>query len=207
MVQDTGNEIVRHFGQALLPVRIIENIFSRPEQGHVGVHAVARLSVDGLRHKGRVQAVALGQRLDRQLEGHDIVRGVESAGVFKVDLVLPHGALMMAGLDLISHLLQRKADLPAGAFAVVQGAQIEVAGLVVGLGGGLPLLIGLEQEKLTLRPHVECVVSHVGRLFQRPLQYTSGIADKGRAIGIVDIADQAGHFTILRLPGKNDKGI
>ena len=66
--------------------------------------------------------------------------------------MLAPGALMVAGLDLKAHLLQIQADLPAGALTVVQGAQVEVARLVVGLGGGLALVVGLEQEMLDRYP-------------------------------------------------------
>ena len=88
--------------------------------------------------------------------------------------MLALGYLVVAGLDLKAHLLQGHADLPPGALPVVQGAQIEVARLVVGLGGGLALLVGLEQEELRLRAHIETVVAHVVGLLDHPLEHIAG---------------------------------
>ncbi len=132
---------------------------------------------------------------------------VQSLGILEVDLVLALSHLVVAGLDLKSHLLQRYADLAAGTLAVVQGAQVEVAGLVVGLGGGLALLVGLEQEELSLGAHVEGVIAHVGGLLQHPLQHAAGVAYEGSAVGIVDVADESGHLTVLRPPGEHNKGV
>ena len=121
---------------------------------------------DGLGHKGGVQAILLGQGLDRQLEGHDVVRGAQGVGVLEVNLMLALGHLVVAGLDLKAHLLQGHADLPPGPLPVVQGAQVEVARLVVGPGGGLALVIGLEEEEFRLRTYVEGIKAHVLGLLQ-----------------------------------------
>ncbi len=76
---------------------------------------------------------------------------VQGVGVLEVDLVLALGALVVAGLDLKAHLLQGHADLPAGALPVVQGAQVEVARLVLGRVVGVALVVGLKEEELQLR--------------------------------------------------------
>ena len=114
---------------------------------------------------------------------------------------------MVAGLDLIAHLLQRQADLPPGGLPVIQGAQVEIARLVVGAGGGLALLIGLEQEELRLGAHVEGVVAHGLRFLQHPLQHPPGVSHKGSAVRVVHVADEPGHLAVLGPPGEDDKAV
>ena len=121
--------------------------------------------------------------------------------------MLALGALVVAGLDLEFHLLQGHADLPAGGLAVVQGAQIEVARLVVGLGGGLALVVGLEQEELRLRAHVEPVKAHVVGLLDHPFQHIPGVAHKGRAVGVVHVADEPGHLAVVGPPGEDTEAL
>ena len=207
MGQDAGDERVRHLGQPLLPIGIIEGVLAVPEQGHVGVHTRAVDAEDGLGHKCGVQAILLGQGLHRQLEGHDVVGGVHGLGVLEVDLMLALGHLVVGCLDLEVHLLQGQADLPPGGFPVVQGAQVKVARLVVGLGGGLALLVGLEQEELALRAHVEPVEAHVVGLLDHPLEHLAGIAHKGAAVRVVHIADQAGHLAVAGPPRKDPEAL
>ena len=207
MGQQAGDEGVGLLGQAPLVAGIIECVLSITEQGHIGVHSRAVDAEDGLRHKGGVEAVLLSQGFYRQLEGHDVVGGVEGFLILEVDLMLARGHLVVAGLDLKAHLLQGHADLPAGALAVIQGAQVEVARLVVGLGGGTALVVGLEQEELGLGPHVEGVIPHVLGPLKDPLQGAAGIAHKGSAVGVVDIADQPGNLAVAGPPGENHEGV
>ncbi len=44
------------------------------------------------------------------------------------------------------HLFQHHADLTPRAFAVIQGTQIKITGVVRGARGRLALIVGLEQE-------------------------------------------------------------
>ena len=206
MGQQARDELVGQRGELAGGVRVKEGVFAVLEQRHVDVHTTAGGAVDGLGHEGGVEAVLLGQGLHRQLEGHDVVGGPEGVGVLEVDLVLPGGYLVVAGLDLKAHLLQGEADLPAGAFAMVQGAQVEVARLVAGAGGGTAVLIGLEQEELQLRAGVEGV-AHVLRPLDDPLQHVPGIAGEGGAVGVVDLADEPGHLAVLGPPGENGEGV
>ena len=104
-----------------------------------------------LRHKGGVLAVFLRQRLDRQLEGHDIVGCLQRFGILEVDLMLPCRHLMVRGLDLKAHVLQRHADLAPRALAAVERTQIKIAGLVVRLRDGIAGVVRLEEEKLAFR--------------------------------------------------------
>ena len=114
---------------------------------------------------------------------------------------------MVGRLNLISHLLQSQADAPTGGLAVIQGAQVEVARLVVGLGGGLALPIGLKQEKFRLGSHVKGVVPHGLGPLQNPLQHAPRVTYKGGTVRVVHIADQPGHLGLLRLPGENDEAV
>ena len=86
--------------------------------------------------------------------------------------------------------------------AVVQGAEIEIACFVRGPGGGQALLIRLEKEKLAFRAHIEGV-THAQRLLQNALERAARIADEGRAIGMVYVANQPGDLARLRPPGQN----
>ncbi|MPM01701.1 hypothetical protein SDC9_47941 [bioreactor metagenome] len=115
--------------------------------------------------------------------------------------------LVVGGLDFKAHLLQRKAYFSAGALTVVQGAKIKIPGFIVGLGGRLAFLIGLEKEKLALGTNIKGVIAHGYRFLQRAYQDTAGIAHKRSSVRIIDIADETRHLAVLRTPGENHKGI
>ena len=206
MLQKARDELIGQRRQLPGVRLIIKGVLPLPEQRHVHMHAAAGHAGDGLGHESGVKAVFLGQGLHRQLEGHDVVGGAEGVGIFKVDLVLPGGHLVVAGLDFKAHLLQAQADLPAGGLPVVQGAQVKVSGLVAGAGGGAAVLVGLEQEELQLRPGVEGE-AHVLRLPDGLLEHVPGVAHEGRAVGIAHVADQPGHLPVLGPPGQHRKGV
>ena len=58
--QQTGDEGICLFRQALWVIRVVEGIFPALEQGHVSVHPRAIDAEDGLGHKGGVEAIFLG---------------------------------------------------------------------------------------------------------------------------------------------------
>ena len=153
-----------------------------------------------------MQAVLLRQRLDGELEGHDVVGGAEGVGVLEVDLVLAGSHLVVGGFDLKAHLFQRHADLAAGAFAVVERAEVKVAGLVGGLRGRRALLVRLEEEELALGADVEGI-AHVRRALKLLFQHAARVAHEGRAVRVVHVADEARHLAVLRSPGKDGEGI
>ena len=159
VVQQPRQELPGLAGQALRGGGVGEDILPVPGEGHVEVHPAARDAGKGLGHEGGVEAAPLGQGLHRQLAGHDVVRGGQGIRVFQVDLVLSGGGLVVAGLHLDAHLLQGQGHLPPDALPVVQGAQVKVARLVGGPGGGPSVLLRLEEEKLQLRPHLKDLVS------------------------------------------------
>ena len=207
MAENARDEGVALPGQALLPFLVKECVFAVLVQGHIGVHSVSGQAVDGLGHEGGVEVVPLGDGFHRQLEGHNLVGTLQGGGVFEVDLVLAGGHLMVGRLDLIAHLLQGQTDPPPGGLAVIQGAQVEVARLVVGFGGGLAVLVGLEQEKFRLRAYVEGVVAHGLRPLQHALQHAPGITHKGGAVRVVHVADQPRHLGVLGLPGEDHEAV
>ena len=171
------------------------------------MHPVAGDVVDGLGHEGGVEVVLLGDALGHQLKGHNLVGALQGVVILKVDLVLSHGALVMAGLNLKAHLLQIQADLLPGGFAVVQGAQVEVGGLVLGPGGGPAVLVGLKEEELQLGPDVEHVKAHALRPAEHPAQHAPGVAHEGGAVGVVHIAEHPGHPPPGHLLGDNHKAV
>ena len=113
--------------------------------------------------------------------------------------------LVVAGLHRHAHLLQIQADLPAGPLPMVQRAQVKVARLVPGAGGGPALLVGLKEEKLQLRADVEGVKAHVPGLSDHPAEHPSGVAYEGGAVGVVHVADEPGHPPLGGPPGENGK--
>ena len=207
MLQKAGNKGVGQGGELLFPLLVKKDIFSVPEQGHVDVHAGACQPEQRLGHEGGVESVLLGKALHRQLEGHNLVRTVQGFIVLEVDLMLALGALMVAGLDLKAHLFQIQADLPAGALTVVQGAQIEVARLVPGEGGGVALVVSLKEEELQLRPDVEGIKAHVPAALEHPAEHPAGVAHKGGSVRVIHVADQPGNLAVHGPPGEDPEGL
>ena len=206
-MKDTRHERIRQRAQ-LQGVRPVgKHIFSLAvRQGHIDVHAGAVNSLLGLRHKGSVEAMALGNGLGRHFEGHDIVCRPECLGVLEINLVLGRRDLVVAGLHLKAHILQIQHNIPAHIFRQVNRRNIKIPCHLVGLGGGPPLLVGVEQEEFTLRPHLEGISHGLCPGHGLP-QHITGITRKGRAVRIVHVADQAGHLSLLGTPGKYLKGI
>ena len=96
----------------------------------MGVHPRAVDAVDRLGHERRVQAVLLGDRLQRELEGHGVVGGAQRVRILEVDLVLALRDLVVRRLDLDAERLERVDHVLADFLGEV-GREVEVAGLVV----------------------------------------------------------------------------
>jgi hypothetical protein len=119
--------------------------------------------------------------------------------------VLPFGNLVMGSLDLKAHGLQGLNDLAAAIDAGIIGLDVEIPGDIVGDGGGHPLLIAPEEEKFTLGADVHGVAHGLG-IGHHPLEVVAGAADKGGAVGLVDIADDAGRIiAVLSRQGSKTK--
>ena len=135
------------------------------EEGVVAVGAEQRLqqvqarsvpAVDRLGHEGGVQAVLLGDVLDDEAERADVVGGDQHVVLAEVDLVLAGGDLVVRRLDVDADRLERQDDLPPHVLAEVDGREVEIAGGVVRVGGGLAVA-RLEEEELRLRSAVHRV--------------------------------------------------
>ncbi len=110
--------------------------------------------MDGLGHERRVQTVLLRDGLERKLEGHRVVRGLERVRVLEVDLVLALGHLVMRGLDADPERLERIHHVLTDLLREV-GREVEVARLVVGQRRDLAQLVAPEQEELELGSGVD----------------------------------------------------
>ena len=206
MLEQSGDEAVGFAGEFALAVFVEENIFSILKEGHIRVHAGSVHPEDRLWHEGGVQAVALGDGFDGELEGHDVVGGGEGVGVFEINFVLAGGDFVVAGFDLKAHGFQRDADLAACSFAVVERAEIEIAGFVAGLGGWASVFVGVEEEKFAFWADVEGV-AEFGGFVENVFQHVARIADEWGAVGIVDVADESGDALMLWSPWQDDEGV
>ena len=133
------------------------------------MHARAIDAKDGLGHEGGVQPVGAGDGLDHQFKGHDAVGSGQGVAKAEVNLMLGLGHLVMGGLDLKAHLFQRQAHVAPGILAAIQGRHVKVAGLVMGEGGGLAVLVQVEKEEFALRTQVKGI-THRSSLGQHPLE-------------------------------------
>ena len=98
---------------------------------HVDMHARAVDPFDRLRHERRVQPVLLGGRLQHRLERRRPVGGDDGIAVFEVDLMLAGSDLVVAGLDIDSHVPERLHHVLADGVGKVAGV-VEVPRAVVG---------------------------------------------------------------------------
>ena len=123
----------------------------------------------------------------------------------KIDLVLAGRDLVMRGFDVHAHLLERDDDFAADVFTEIDRREIEVAGRVVRLGGGLAVA-AQEQEELGFRPrhHREAALGGEG---DDVLQRGARAAGEGAAVGIGDVADQAADARAVGVgPGEDLEG-
>ena len=153
-----------------------------------------------------MKTVVLRNRLDRHAEGQNVVGCGQRLLVLEVDLVLSFRDLVVARLDLEAHLLKHQADLAAHVAAVVDRRHIEVARSVRRARRRQALFVGFEEEKLHLRTDVECVPQFL-RAAKRPFQNVARIADKRRAVGIVDVTDQPRRLVHGGLPRQDREGV
>ena len=138
-----------------------------------------------------MQAVAVGDVLHDEAERADVVRRDQRVVVAEIDLVLARRDLVVRRLDVKSHLLEREDDLAANVFTQIDGRQIEVAARVVRLGRRLARRPPLKEKELGLGAglHREALLC---RQADDALQHRSRTPGKRRAVGIGDVADDAG---------------
>ena len=204
--QEAGDEAVGFAGELAFAAFIKEDVAPVTEKGHIGVHAGTVHTKDRLWHKGRMETIALGDGLDSLFEGHDVVGGGEGVGVFEIDLMLAGSYFVVRGFDLKAKCFQGNADLAAGAFAVVEGAEIEVTGFIAGLCGWTACFVSVKEEEFAFRTDVEGI-TELGSVGEDVLQHVAGIADKRGAVWIMDITDEAGDALVLWPPGQDGEGV
>ena len=79
MLQNAGHVRLRDWREAVLVLRVIEDVLAslQARKADVRVHARTIDAVDRLRHKACIQAVLLGNLLQGVLEGGGVVGGRE----------------------------------------------------------------------------------------------------------------------------------
>ena len=142
----------------------------------VGVHPGAVDPVDRLGHERRVQAVLLGDRLERELERDRVVGGRERVAVLEVDLVLPDRDLVVGRLDPDPERLEGVDHVLADLLGEV-GREVEVAGLVVGQRLDPAVVAAPEQEELQLRARVDDVAQLL-RPLDLAAEHAARVADE-----------------------------
>ena len=163
MLELAGDERLRHVGQVVLVVGVVERVAAALEQRLVHVHARPVLAVQRLRHEGRVEAVLHRVLLHRDAVRHAVVGHLQRVREAHVDLVLGGPDLVVAVLDVDAELLQRQHGLAPQVRAGVERREVEVAALVEHLRRAAAGLRRAEVEVLQLRPDVEVVEAHALR--------------------------------------------
>ena len=181
MLEHTGDEAICGLAEIEAVALIAESVFARLEQRDVGVHARTADAVNGFGHESRMKSVRLGDALDDILESHDIVCGGQNLVVFEIYLMLSLGDLMVGRFYFKAHLLECEADVTAAVLAAVNGAEVEIAALIVGLSGGLAVFVDMEQEEFALRTDI-ARIAHIRRFLYRAAQDIARVALKGSAV-------------------------
>ena len=154
------------------------------------VHPAAVLAEDRLRHERRREPEPLRHRLHDETEGRDVVGRRERVGVAEVDLVLAVRHFVVRRLHLEPHLLEVVHDRAPRILAEIHRREVEVRADVVRLRRRLAVRPALEHEELGFHPRVHRE-AELGRVGDHALQRAARIAREGRAVGHVDVADQA----------------
>ena len=120
------------------------------------VHARTVDAVDRLRHEARIEAVLLGNLLQRVLEGSGVVGRGERVRILEVDLVLTWCNLMVRSFNLDAERL-KCVDHVLAHFDSLVTSEVKVTGLVVRLGHWVTIGAVLKEEELQLWSHVHLV--------------------------------------------------
>ena len=206
VLQDATDEIACDLGQTFWICRVMKHIDAVLEQRHIRVQARSTDFGDWFGHEGRVHAIAPGDCLDSLLESHQAISCSDCLVEAKVNFMLAGGNLMMRGFDFKAHFLQSQDNFPPDILALTERFEIEIGTGVIGLGGRVALVIGVEQEKFTLRTHIEDV-AHLFGLADNFSEDLARVAGKGLAFQCLEIADQPGHFALLRSPGEDQERV
>ena len=161
---------------------------------------------DRLGHEGRVHAITASDGFDGLFERHQAISRSNRFIKAEVDFMLARCHLVMRGLDFKAHFLQGQDDFAPDIFTLAERFEVEIRACVIGQGGGIALVIVVEQEKFAFRANVEDVAHLLGLTNDFP-EDLARVAGKGLAFERFEIADQPGHFTLLRPPGENQERV
>ena len=140
----------------------------------------------------------MGNRLDRMLEGDQLVRALQGIAEREVKLVLSGSDLVMAGVDGDPQAVERAHDLLPNVAADID-RMVEVAGAVVAPGSH-PAGRGVRVQEEELQFHRDRVVeAEGGRLRQGSRQHPAGVAGEALALRRHEVADHLGPRRTLRL--------
>ena len=200
--QQAPDVVEARLAQLPWPLRVEERVLPLPEEGLVRVHARARNAGHRLGHERGVQAILQRHVLDHEPERAHVVGRRQRVVGTEVDLMLAGCHLVMGGLHLEAHALERDDDLAPHVLAEIHRGEIEVASRVVGLGGRFALP-RLEQEEFGLGPrhHRDAACARLG---DRPLERVAGAALEGASVRGVDVADDPGHLLARRVRPRED---
>src|SRR6184192_2768740 len=174
-----------------LPGGIVEGVLPALEEGLVRVHPGAVLAKDRLGHEGGKEPVAVGDVADDEPERRQVVRGLEGDRVAEIDFVLPRCDFVVTRLDLEPHRHQVPDDEAPDLLGPVHRGLIEVATVIMGVGGGLAARVELEDEELRFGARHHLVAQRLRRR-DLPLQRLARASRERRPVGVVDVADEPG---------------
>ena len=184
----------------------MEGVLPALEERLVRVHAGAVLAVNRLGHEGGEEAVAVRDVADDEPERRQVVRRLERRRVAEIDFVLSRGDFVVARLHLEPHRDQVPDDEAPDLLGPVHGRLVEIAAVVVRLGGRLAARIQLENEELRFGPGHH-LVAHRLRRRDLPLQRLPRASREGRPVGVVDVANEPGDAAPLVVVGQHPERV
>src|SRR5919199_2579636 len=204
MLQQSGNIVVRNLRETTLVVGIIEGVLAGRLIGQalVDMHTGAVNAGDRLRHEGRVQAVLLCDRLQRDAERDRLVGNRQRIAILEVDLMLADRNLVVTGLDDDPEDLQRLDHLAANMGREV-GRDVKVSRGILRHRIDRTVGVRLEEEEFELRAGIE-VEAHLLGLGHHVLERTARIAGERIALGRVDITDETRRLHFRLTVPRND---
>ena len=165
------------------------------------VHARAIDPGDGFRHERGINILQLGQFLDDEFGGHQVIGHGQGIGVLEVNLVLAGRAFVMGVFDRYTHVGQIEHGVAAQVGGREAGKLIEVTVEIQQFGGSGVLKI----KELELGAHV-VGESQLRCPLEVPLEHVAGISGEGLAALVSDVADHAGHGVLPGSPRQQGKG-
>ena len=189
-----------------LPVLLLKDVDAAALDGEVDMQPVAAFVTQRLGQERRAQPVLVGNRANRCLEGHGVIRRLERTRVLEINLVLSRPVLVVAAFGDDAHVFQRQANIPADVLALIQRRHVHVAGAVLRVQGNIPRVVGLEEVELVLRADLERQPQRF-RLFDLLAEDTPAIPGKERTVRQEAVAHHAGDAPRLRTPRQEGDGL